>query len=131
MFELALGSYRRRHFLHGMPLLAYFVFAATVSLEPDDHVSLCMLKKLIDIPCPFCGLTRALGNLFHGNAFTAWLLSPAALLFFPSGIALIAYRITCILKPRLIRIPLTWELAFYYSIFLLFIMVWIIRLCFQ
>ena len=54
-----------------------------------------------------------------------------ALFFLPLGVALLAYRTACVIKPRLIRIPLTWELTLYYGVFLLFIAVWIIRLCFK
>ena len=86
------------------------------------------MQKYFGIPCPFCGLTRALGNLYHGHVYTAWSLNPGALVFLPLGAALLAYRTTCVIKPRLIRIPLTWELALYYGVFLLFVLVWIIRL---
>jgi Protein of unknown function (DUF2752) len=123
-----LGTYRKRHLWHGMPLLAFFIFAATVSLDTAHHASHCLMQKFVGIPCPFCGLTRALGNLYHGNVTEAWKLNPVAFIFLPMGSILLAYRAICVSKPRLIRVPLTWELALYYGVFLLFVLVWIVRL---
>jgi hypothetical protein len=123
-----LGSYRKRHLWHGVPLMAFFIFAASVPLEPANHVSHCVMQRVLGMPCPFCGLTRALGNLYHGNVVAAWGLNPVALFFLPIGVALLAYRAICVMKPRLIRVPLTWELALYYGVFWLFVLVWIIRL---
>jgi uncharacterized protein DUF2752 len=42
-------------------------------------VDLCLLKSLTGIPCPTCGLTRAICNALHGD----W---AASLAFHPAGI---------------------------------------------
>ena len=86
------------------------------------------MQKYFGIPCPFCGLTRALGNLYHGHVNEAWKLNPVAFVFLPMGLILLGYRAICVAKPRLVRVPLTWELALYYGVFFLFVLAWIIRL---
>lgn len=123
------GSYRKRHLWHGVPLLSFFVFAAVISIDPINHISHCVVQRLFGIPCPFCGLTRALGNLYRWRILAAWQLNPAVFAFFPMGVALLIYRITCVIRPRSIRIPLQLELALYCCVFLLFIAAWITRLC--
>ena len=125
--QTQIGSYRKRHLWHGIPLLAFFVFAGLVPLEPENHVSHCIMERLFGLSCPFCGLTRALGNLYHGNILTAWKLNPVAFIFLPLGVVLLAYRGACVARPRWIRIPLWWELAIYIGVFGLFVIVWIVR----
>jgi hypothetical protein len=54
-----------------------------------------------------------------------------AMPFLLFAIALLAYRSICIVKPRLVRVPLPWELALYRGVFGMFIVVWLIRLKLQ
>jgi len=128
---LTLGTYQKRHIRHGIPLAAYFLLASFVSLEPKNHVAYCLVQRFAGLPCPLCGLTRALGNLYHGNMSAAWELNPVSFVFLPVGAVLLAYRVTCVAKPRRVRIPLEWELAIYYGIFGLFILVWTMKLIFR
>jgi hypothetical protein len=45
-----------------------------------DHPlpTLCALRESLGLPCPTCGLTRALGLTLHGELGAAWQLFPAA-----------------------------------------------------
>jgi hypothetical protein len=125
---MRIGSYRQRHFWHCLPLAAYLVFAATVPLNPIDHRSNCIFMHAMGLPCPFCGLTRAIGHLYRCEVYPAWHLNPMALPFLLLALALMAYRAICVLKPRLVRVPLSWELALYRGVFVMFVVVWVIRL---
>jgi hypothetical protein len=40
--------------------------------------TLCALRATLGLPCPTCGLTRALGLTLHGELGAAWQLFPAA-----------------------------------------------------
>ncbi|MBI5514421.1 MAG: DUF2752 domain-containing protein [Deltaproteobacteria bacterium] len=40
---------------------------------------LCLFRRLVGLPCPSCGMTRALAWLLHGDLSRAWALNPAAL----------------------------------------------------
>jgi hypothetical protein len=125
---MQIGTYRRRHLWHGIPLAAYLVFAAMVSLAPVSHHSYCIMHNVVGLPCPFCGLTRAIGNLYHLEWRRACILHPMSVPFLVLGLALVTYRVICIIKPRLVRIPLEWELFLYRGVFALFIAVWLVRL---
>jgi hypothetical protein len=61
----------------------------------------------------------------------AWGLNPVAFIFLPVGLALIVYRTVCVVRPRWVRVPLEWELALYYGVFGLFVLVWMVRLGFR
>jgi hypothetical protein len=39
---------------------------------------LCALRETLGLPCPTCGLTRAVGMSLHGELGDAWRLFPAA-----------------------------------------------------
>lgn len=41
-----------------------------------DDVDLCLFKHVTSLPCPSCGSTRAVLELFHGNLAGAFLFNP-------------------------------------------------------
>jgi len=56
---------------------------AVVSLIADIHfLPDCIFRWLSDIPCPFCGMTRALKAGFDGNLLQALLYNPLLLIWF-------------------------------------------------
>lgn len=123
-----IGSYRSRHLAHGLPVLGYLLFATTVSLDPSRHTSACLSQHLLGTPCPFCGLTRSVAHLYVGDYAGAFALHPLGAFFLLVATVLLTYRLTCVIKPRTVRIPLVWELWLYYGVFVLFLMAWLLRL---
>ena len=53
---------------------------------------------------------------------------PGSFCFFPLGAIFISYRVECIVFPRRVRVPLSWELAAYTGLFWFFVIVWIVRI---
>jgi len=56
------------------------------------------------------------------------MLHPMGLPFLVLGLASVGYRAICVVKPRLVRIPLEWELFLYRGVFAMFVAVWFVRL---
>jgi hypothetical protein len=78
--------------------------AATWSVLPHLSVA-CPLRAATGIPCPFCGMTRAVVAAVHGNV-------AASLAFNPGGIVVLALAIVAVVCPawlRRVQLPL-WTL---------------------
>ena len=58
--------------------LAAGVVAACVMFAHVFGLALCPLKRLLGVPCPSCGTTRALVRLLHGEVCGAFELQPLA-----------------------------------------------------
>jgi Protein of unknown function (DUF2752) len=61
----------------------------------------CPFRSITGVPCPFCGLTRAVVAAVHGHLGTS-------LVFNPAGIAVLALAAVAILRPGLLtrlRVP--------------------------
>ena len=52
-------------------LLAVAIVAACVALAHAFGVTLCPMKRLLGVPCPTCGTTRAFAALFRGDVLGA------------------------------------------------------------
>ena len=57
-------------------LLAVAIVAACVSLAHAFGVTLCPMKRLLGVPCPTCGTTRAFAALFRGDVSGAFAQQP-------------------------------------------------------
>ena len=57
-------------------LLAGVIVAACVALAHAFGVTLCPLKRLLGVPCPTCGTTRAFAELFRGDVLGAFARQP-------------------------------------------------------
>jgi len=57
-------------------LLAVAIVAACVSLAHAFGVTLCPMKRLLGVPCPTCGTTRAFAALFRGDVLGAFAQQP-------------------------------------------------------
>lgn len=93
-------------------LLIIFIVIALVSFLIDkffDGRSICLFYNTYGVACPSCGMTRSYIALLHGDFHKAIYFHP---LFWAVPLLLIFYK-----KKRI-----------FYSIALLFIVVWIIRL---
>ncbi len=54
----------------------------------------CPLRTLTGVPCPFCGMTRGVVALAHGNVFASLALNPGVVLFALVAIAaLVAFLV--------------------------------------
>ena len=52
-------------------LLAVVIVAVCVALAHVFGVTLCPMKRLLGVPCPTCGTTRAFAELLRGEVFGA------------------------------------------------------------
>lgn len=73
-----------RALLLSIVMLAYIAFAAVACRLPRQLPRLCLFHWMTGRPCPFCGLTRAVGLCTRGNFRDAIGTYPVA---FCAGIA--------------------------------------------
>lgn len=93
-------------------LLIIFIAIAVISILVDiyfDEKSICLFYNTYGVACPSCGMTRSYIALLHGDIHKAIYFHP---LFWAVPLLLIFYK-----KKRI-----------FYSIALLFIVVWVVRL---
>ncbi len=91
--------------LAGLGLLAA---GAVWNLLPAHPPFACPLLTATGIPCPFCGMTRAVVAAMHGDVL-------GSLAFNPAGLLVIALAIFVIARARLpvTRIPIGIVIAFF------------------
>jgi Protein of unknown function (DUF2752) len=70
--------------------------AAVWPLLPVHPPFVCPLRSITGIPCPMCGMTRAVVAAVHGEVF-------ASLRYNPAGILVLALALVLILRPQLPR----------------------------
>lgn len=83
--------------------------------------NLCIYKRLLGIPCPGCGMTRAYYGLFHGDIHAAFFYHP---LFFLPPILVLTYVFR---NFRGIR-KIYWSNIYWVIILVLVLVVYVIRL---
>jgi hypothetical protein len=79
--------------------------AAAWPILPVHPPVACPLRSLTGVPCPFCGMTRAVVAAVHGNIL-------GSLAFNPGGIVVLLFAVVAIFRPALLtrlRPPL-WSL---------------------
>ncbi|MCP4201603.1 MAG: DUF2752 domain-containing protein [bacterium] len=71
------------------------IFAALRFWNPDESgFQICVFRTILDLPCPGCGLTRAMSHLAHGSLGRALDLHPMApILAFEAGVGWIAWGV--------------------------------------
>ena len=52
-----------------------------------DRIWMCPAKRLFGVPCPGCGMTRAVRLLLHGDVASATAMHPLVWLVVPLGLA--------------------------------------------
>ena len=57
-------------------LLSVLIVAVCVALAHAFDITLCPLKRLLGVPCPTCGTTRAFAELFRGDVLGAFARQP-------------------------------------------------------
>jgi hypothetical protein len=95
------------HERRGLRLAAAGLVAAAVvyPLAPFSP-TLCPLRATTGIPCPFCGMTRAVVAAVHGHV-------GRSIAFSPGGIVVLAVAVVLLVRPGLIsrlRRPPLWTL---------------------
>jgi hypothetical protein len=82
------------------------VFAVALMLEPDPRglgtherlgLAPCSTQYLLDVPCPFCGMTTAFSHMVRGQVVRGFLVQPAGAalfaLFAAAGILLLVMAV--------------------------------------
>lgn len=60
-------------------VVLFLIYKATSS---DSFLpNICLIDHFLGVECPFCGCTRSLGALFHGDMASAWNYNRVAVLF--------------------------------------------------
>lgn len=75
----------RRFYIGFSVLLAAGFTWLALNIHGQYTASLCMFKNTTGIPCPACGTTRGILQLFHGEIWNAILANPLSI---PAAIAL-------------------------------------------
>jgi hypothetical protein len=90
--------------------------AAASPILPVTPVPPCPLRTFTGIPCPFCGMTRGVTSLVHGQLSAAFSYNPGAFLIVAMAVVLlIAWRW------QRVRIPM-------WAVFLFFAVLWAYQL---
>jgi hypothetical protein len=96
--------------------IVMFVGAFALPLLPLDGPVLCPLRRFTGVPCPFCGMTRGVVALAHGDLFSSLTFNPGAVVVVALVIAvLVAWRVQRVFLP-------TW------TIFSFFVLLWAYQL---
>ena len=80
-----LSAFSRTHL--AIRLFLLFITFGAISITSTftsgftDGPILCLFRNLTGLPCPFCGSTRAVGNIVHGNFIEALYLNPLGYVF--------------------------------------------------
>jgi hypothetical protein len=82
------------------PFTAVFAAVALTAsfFLPDDGlgIDICWIRKLLDLPCPGCGLTRSITCISHLHFSKSWAYHPFGLLFY----GLFVTNILLVFSPR-------------------------------
>jgi hypothetical protein len=63
--------------------------AAVLPVAPDSSPVLCPLRAVTGVPCPFCGMTRGVVDVVHGDTLGALLLNPGAVALVIAAVLLV------------------------------------------
>ncbi len=86
--------------LYGMALVA---ICASFVIAPDDLVDgpvICPFRRLTDLPCPGCGLTRSFVALAHGELSAAFEHHPFGPLLFAGLVTALAVKAYVVIGGR-------------------------------
>lgn len=65
-------------FGYGWLFFLNFISSKTSNLD----FTVCLFKKITNLPCPSCGTTRAMNQLFHGELLSSLSLNPFGIIVF-------------------------------------------------
>ena len=109
----------------GAAALLLFLAAGWVGLPGGPLYTVCAFRRLTGIPCPGCGLTRAMAALargelllaLHFHPFAPLLIGEAAALWGAIGAAVVRRR-PLALPPRLLERLVVWQAAAFVALWL-------------
>jgi len=67
----------------GLYLLLPLIFIAVPTSWFESHRSICLIRTLFGVPCPGCGMTRAISCVFHGHFKRAFQYNKLVVVVFP------------------------------------------------
>ena len=79
--------------------------AAVRPALPATDIVLCPLRRVTGVPCPFCGMTRAVTSAVHGDF-------AASLVFNPGGILLVVTAVLLLIAWRWRRVTVPMWVVF-------------------
>jgi len=71
--------------------LVYLIFSYIVIKHGLTYIPICPFYLITGIHCPFCGMTRSLGELLHGDVDSALSYHPCAVILMISWLGFIAF----------------------------------------
>lgn len=54
----------------------WIYFGIFQGIYRENHFEVCIIKRITNIPCPSCGTTRSVAEIFKGNYQNALLMNP-------------------------------------------------------
>jgi hypothetical protein len=104
------GSGAWHHWVFLLMASAVVTAACALSIRGEEEVVLpivnvslpgtCTFRRLTNLPCPGCGMTRSFISMGHGRVVDAWKFNPAGIVFFGVVAFQIPYRIFQIVRLR-------------------------------
>ena len=85
--SVAMSLYVALQCLAAMALLLSFLF----SPEAVPRLWGCPFERILHLPCPGCGMTRAFCAISHGDLVGAWVLNPFAYVFYGGAVVAIVW----------------------------------------
>jgi Protein of unknown function (DUF2752) len=82
--------------------------ALLLPLVPFEAGPLCPLRTITGVPCPFCGMTRSIIAVVHGDLARSLVLNPGGILVVGAGVTLLLIR-----RWQRVRLPVWTVFAFF------------------
>ncbi len=88
--------------IHANILFTSILVIVAIVFWQNNHVywsaipHLCIFQKILNVPCPGCGVTRSVFAIAGGDVSSAWKFNPAGLFLFIYFLAQIPLRITAL-----------------------------------
>ena len=71
-------------FIGGILFVSYIWIGYNLFVGEQNGITICLIHRLLGIPCPGCGLTRATIAFCHGDLVSAIQLNPLVLVVVPA-----------------------------------------------
>ena len=111
----------QKQYIRILALLSVLVLAFIPS--EGFNVILCPMQNILGLSCPACGITRSLSSLLSMDVLHSFQ-------YHPLGIIVLAAIITALIVNQydFLYIRVYKNVSIYHSLFILFILIWLIRL---
>jgi hypothetical protein len=98
-FHDEMGRIHMNVLISSMLIIVLFVILNNDHFHLASMPHLCVFQKLLNIPCPGCGVTRSILAMARGDTFSAFIFNPVGILlflFFIAQIPLCFIALKCI-----------------------------------